>query len=243
MGERHLATDSRPAIRIALAWGVHALTALGAGMGLLALAAIGEGRYVLAFAWMGGTILIDSVDGTLARVANVKHYLPAIDGALLDNVTDFFTYVIVPAYFIHHAGVVPGVLGAATAFTVILASAYQFCQADAKTADYYFKGFPSYWNVVAFYLFFLDLDTWVNFAVVMALVGLVFVPIKYLYPSRTPAFRPLTLALSIVWGATLLAYLTLYPGVNQWLLYGSLAFIAYYFAMSSYLTWRGQQGA
>lgn len=220
------------------AWFVHGLTASGAVVGLLALIAINDGRYIMAFAWMGVTLAIDAVDGTLARIFKVKHYVPQIDGALLDNITDYFTYVIVPAYFIYSAGLVPGAMGIASALAITLASAYQFCQTDAKTDDHYFKGFPSHWNVVVFYLFFLQLPCVINFVVILVLAVAVFVPIKYIYPSRTRAFRGLTLVLSAAWGIILLVFLLGYPTVSMPLLYVSLGYVAYYFATSFYISWR-----
>lgn len=237
--EKHdLAIERHPANRVAWAWVVHALTASGAVFGLLALVAIGEERYIWAFAWMGVTIAIDAVDGTLARVFNVKYYAPKIDGALLDNITDYFTYVIVPAFFVYQSGIIPGVLGVVSALAITLASAYQFCQSDAKTEDHYFTGFPSHWNVLVFYLFFMGLPAGVNLAIVLVLAVGVFVPVKYIYPSRTRAFRRVTLLLSTAWGILLLIFLLDYPQLNMGLLYASLVYVAYYFFISFYITWR-----
>jgi len=241
--EKVITTEPRRIDRVAWAWVVHALTASGAVVGLLALVAIDEGRYIQAFAWMGATIAIDAVDGTLARVFKVKQYLPKIDGALLDNITDYFTYVIVPAYFIYQSGLIPGALGVTSALAITLASAYQFCQSDAKTEDHYFKGFPSHWNVVVFYLFFLEMSSMANFVVVMMLAVAVFVPIKYLYPSRTRAFRPVTIVLSTAWAILLLVFLLRYPRMNMPVLYLSLVYVAYYFLASFYLTWRDWRSA
>lgn len=238
MQNHDVSQQARPIGNQILAWGVHSLTASGAVFGLLALVAIGDGRYIWALAWMGVTIAIDAVDGTLARIFKVKHYLPGIDGALLDNITDYFTYVIVPAFFIYQSGIIPGPTGVAAAFAITLASAYQFCQTDAKTEDHYFKGFPSHWNVLVFYLFFLRLPAPVNFAIVLFLAVAVFIPIKYIYPSRTRAFRGTTLVLSAAWGIILLVFLLDYPNLNMPLLYLSLGYVVYYFLISFYITWR-----
>jgi phosphatidylcholine synthase len=129
----------------------------------------------------------------------VKEVLPQFDGALLDNIVDYFTYVIVPASFLYETRSVPIGFNLVSAILITLASAYQFCQSDAKTDDYCFKGFPSYWNVVAFYLFMLDWPQWVNLVIIVALTVAVFVPFKYLYPSRTLIARPLNVALTAVW--------------------------------------------
>lgn len=226
--------------RLGAAWGVHVLTGCGALAGLMALIAVAQHEWKSAFVWMGVTILIDSIDGTLARRCSVKRVLPEFDGALLDNIVDYFTYVIVPAYFVYEGGIVPHAWALATASIITLASAYQFCQADAKTDDHCFKGFPSYWNLTVFYLFLLAWPRGVNAAVLIALAVAVFVPIKYLYPSRTLPGRRWTLALTSVWGVLLLLILARWPGDVTILVYGSLAYVVYYFAFSVYLTYRGR---
>lgn len=218
------------------AWGVHLLTAMGAVVGLMALIAIAHDKWQLAFGWMAVTLFIDSVDGTLARVCRVQRILPQIDGALLDNIVDYFTYVIVPAFFIYESDIVPPHWGVPAAIAITLASGYQFCQADAKTDDYFFKGFPSYWNVVVFYLFTLGLGPWPNLAILFILSVAVFVPVKYLYPSRTKTLRTLTLTLTTVWGIMLALAVVRYPEGHGALVRWSLIYIFYYFAMSLYLT-------
>jgi phosphatidylcholine synthase len=115
---------------------------------------------------------------------------------------------------------------------VLIASAYGFCRVDAKTDDHYFRGFPSYWNLLAFYLFCLRLGPLANAIVVGILAVMVFTPIKFIYPNRTSSLRPLTLGLAIIWALATIAMLPALPQYNPILLYISLAFIAYYFAMS-----------
>jgi phosphatidylcholine synthase len=115
---------------------------------------------------------------------------------------------------------------------MLLSSAYGFNRADAKTSDYFFTGFPSYWNIVVFYLFVMRLAQQVNAVVLLALAVLVFVPIRYLYPTRTPKWRALTLALGIAWGVVMLAMLWRLPVVSPVLLWGSLGFPVYYVIVS-----------
>jgi phosphatidylcholine synthase len=220
-------------ILIACAWGVHLYTALGAAMGLLALhyAAINDFRG--SFIAMGVAVAIDSSDGTLARLVDVKARAPGLDGSLLDNIVDYLTYVVAPAFLMLQAGIVPaGAAGLAVACFVIVASAYQFCQAEAKTADNYFRGFPSYWNLVAFYLYCLRLPIAVNLLVLLAFGVMVFIPIKYIHPSRTRPLRPLTVTLGIVWAVVTIAMLPGLPQYNPVLLCVSLAYVAYYMLVS-----------
>jgi phosphatidylcholine synthase len=218
------------------AWGVHLLTAAGAVVGLMALIATADERWRAAFVWMGVTLVIDSIDGSLARACRVKQVLPQFDGALLDNIVDYFTYVIVPAFFLYWAPVVPAGWALLSALAITLASAYQFCQSDAKTDDHFFKGFPSYWNIVVLYLFMFPLPRWMNLIIILALAVGVFVPIKYLYPSRTRVLRPLTLLLTSVWGVLMVLTLARYPEGHRAALYGSFLYVLYYFGMSAYLT-------
>lgn len=229
----------RSVARQSAAWAVHLLTALGAAAGLMAIIAIAGWRWGPAFFWMGATLFIDSVDGILARRCNVQQVLPHFDGALLDNIVDYFTYVIVPAYFLYEANVVPLGFRLPSAVLITLASAYQFCQAGAKTGDHYFKGFPSYWNIVVVYLFLFGWPFWANLAIIFALAAAVFIPLKYLYPSRTRTFRPLTLALSTVWALVMVVILFRFPRPQTGLLYFSFLYVIYYFAMSAYLTATG----
>lgn len=215
------------------------MTATGAVVGLMAIIAIARHQWLLAFAWMAVSVAIDSVDGMCARAVRVKQVLPHFDGALLDNIVDYFTYVIVPASFLYETHSVPTGFNLVSAMLITLASAYQFCQIDAKTHDYCFKGFPSYWNVLAFYLFMLDWSEWVNLAIIIALVVGVFVPVKYLYPSRTLFLRSLNIALVVAWALVVVGAMGLYPQGHRPLLYLSLVYIAYYFIMSVILTIKG----
>jgi len=220
-------------------WGVHLFTGFGAVAGLMAIIATSNHNWRAAFAWMIVTLAIDSVDGSLARLFQVKVVLPSFDGALLDNIVDYLTYVIVPAYFIYEAGLVPAKLSVLAGAAVTLASGYQFCQVNAKTDDHYFLGFPSYWNVVVFYLFLLPLPKWVNLAILLLLSVGVFVPIKYLYPSRTAYLRPLNILLTLAWSAAVMMALFRFPEGHQPWIYGSLAYVVYYSVFSLAATLRG----
>jgi phosphatidylcholine synthase len=225
-------------VQKAAAWAVHGFTAAGAVVGLMAVIEITRTRFIAALVLMGVTIAIDSFDGTLARKARVKEVLPQFHGALLDNIVDYFTYVMVPAYFLYMAGLVPYRLALPTAAAVTLASCYQFAQADAKTSDCFFLGFPSYWNIVVFYLFLLGWPQWVNLAIILVLVAGVFLPVKYLYPSRTPVLFKTTFVLSVIWGVLAVIALFTYPGHHKLYICLSLIYVVYYFGMSFYFTAR-----
>lgn len=222
--------------RKAAAWFTHFFTATGAVWGLMSIIAITNGAWKTAFVWMALAVFVDSFDGLLARRARVKDVLPNFDGALLDNMIDFLNYVVVPAFFLYEADILPmggKMLGAAM---IMIASSYQFCQADAKTDDHFFKGFPSYWNIMVFYLFMLELSPWTNLAITALLSILVFVPVKYVYPSRTVYYQKLTMALGLVWGVLGLTVLITYPDHNLLYLWLSLFYVVYYLGLSLFVT-------
>jgi phosphatidylcholine synthase len=221
-----------------LAWLVHLFTATGAIWGFLSIIDINQGNWGRAFVWMAIAILVDSFDGFIARGAQVKRVLPDFDGALLDNIVDYLNYVFVPAYFLYAAGLLPVQLELALPILVLLASAYQFSQGDAKTEDHYFKGFPSYWNIVVFYMFMLSLNPWTNALIIFVLSVMVFVPIKYIYPSRSNILPRVTIGLGLIWMIVNIVILVQYPSQQQWLVWVSLLYPVYYYCLSFYAMYK-----
>lgn len=226
-------TDPRPSFfRTLAAYGVHLFTATGAVWGLLAILAIFDGDYRMMIVWMIVAMLVDGFDGLLARWADVKQYASGVDGALLDNIIDYLNYVLVPAIFIVKTDFLPAPVKLFTACLILLTSAYQFTQTDAKTDDHHFKGFPSYWNVAALYMLLMGLPGWVNFGFLMLFNVLVFVPIKYIYPSRNSYLRQITLVLTYLYGAIGIWGLLQYPDHPQWFLWVSFVYVVYYIGLS-----------
>jgi phosphatidylcholine synthase len=219
------------------AWLVHLYTASSAVFGFLALTRIFYDRYRDAFFWLALTVIVDATDGALARRERVASRLPHFNGAKLDDIVDYITYVFVPAFFAWHALLVPERWAIPAVAAMLLSSAYGFNTAKAKTADHFYTGFPSYWNIVVFYLFVLHATQMVNAVVVLILAALVFVPMHYVYPSRTPHWRALTLTLGVAWGIALLLMIWQLPDVSRALLWGSLAFPLYYVALSLAVGW------
>lgn len=221
-----------------LAWAVHAYTASGAVWGLLALLAILEGNYRQGFYWLALQVFIDATDGVLARAARVSEVTPFFNGTKLDDLVDYLTYVFVPAVFFVHAPILPDGVDVALAAAVLVASGYGFSREDAKTSDHFFTGFPSYWNVVAAYLLAWRLGPWVNANILAALVVLVFVPIRYIYPSRTTTLMGLSIALGAAWAVLMLWMIWQLPNVAAWLLWATLVYPAYYVVLSLVLSRR-----
>ena len=245
--EASLADRRALALRIA-AWGVHAYTAVGlilaARMAML-LVEGGASAFREIFVLMLVASLVDATDGTLARKVKVKSVLPGFDGRKLDDITDFLTYTFLPLILIWRAGLLPE--GAeAWLLLPLLASAYGFCQVEAKTDDGYFLGFPSLWNVVAFYLYALQLPGWLAVAIVAILGLMTFVPSRYLYPSQPGRLNLASNLLGAPWCILLLVVIWRLPsGASQvaddttrGLAVASLYFPAFYMAASWIVTLR-----
>lgn len=221
------------------AWLVHAYTASGLVLAFLMVVAVMEGDTVRGLWLFLVAMLVDGTDGMLARWVQVKKHVPWFDGALLDNIVDYITYAFLPMVLLWSAGY----LGEGTSATVLaviplIASAYQFCRVDAKTEDHLFLGFPSYWNIAAFYVVVLDLQPVAVTAVLLVCAVLVFVPIGYVYPSRTTTLQKTTLVLTCLWLASYAVLLTQLPDPGVVWLTISVAYVAYYVALSLYLTAR-----
>ena len=214
------------------AWLVHAYTATGAVWAFLAARAAATRNFREAFLWLFVAVLVDSTDGVLARAARVHERLPHFSGSKLDDLVDYLTYVFVPAMIVWHAGLVGAALTIPVAAAMLLSSAFGFVSADAKTADNFFTGFPSYWNIVVLYLVVLALPAFYNAAILIALSALVFVRVGYVYPTRTETLRGLTISLGLLWGVAQLVLILQLPAPSRLLAWASLLFPIYYLALS-----------
>jgi phosphatidylcholine synthase len=207
-----------------LAWGVHLFT----GLGLIAAGGIAmqivQRDFPAAFVLMALATVVDALDGTLARKARVSKVLPEFDGRRLDDIIDFQTYTSLPLLLMWRAELAP----ARWLLLPLLASAYGFCRKQAKTDDGFFLGFPSYWNIVAFYCYFLELPPPVVIGIVAVLAFLTFVPTRYLYPSQTGTLNRLTVGLAAPWTLMLVMVCFGYPE----LVWPSLYFPVFYVAAS-----------
>ncbi|MBA3234311.1 MAG: CDP-diacylglycerol O-phosphatidyltransferase [Propionibacteriales bacterium] len=217
---------------------LHAYTATGTVFGFLIVVAAIDGEFKQAL-WLGlAALIVDGTDGMIARKLRVSETIPSFDGARLDDIVDYLTYAFAPMVLLWVTDRLPeGPGGAALAVLPLLASSYQFCRTDAKTADHFFLGFPSYWNVIAFYVFVLDLGDATTSIILVACTILVFVPIRYVYPSRTKAYRALNIAFTTVWLAAYALLLRQSPDPNPIVVAISLSYLAYYAGLSLYLTW------
>jgi phosphatidylcholine synthase len=224
-------------LRKLIAWGVHFYTGLGlvaAAMSTALIVTGGEENFRLAILLLFVAMVIDGSDGYLARLVRVKEVLPSFDGRRLDDIIDFSTYTVIPLLLIWRSGLLPGDL-AWLLIIPLLASAYGFSQTNAKTEDGYFLGFPSYWNVVAFYLFYLQPQPWFSVTIIVLLSVLTFVPSKYLHPSIPGPLSTISLVLGVVWALVVLAVITGVVDEYLWTM-RSLAYPLYYMSASWFVT-------
>ena len=188
--------------RRAAAWGVHAYTAVGLPLAFFSVIALFEGDVAGFWILNWIAVLVDATDGTLARRVKVREVLPEFDGRRLDDIVDFITFALLPCLALWRFEMLPEGLDW-LAVVPLLASGYGFCQERAKTDDS-FVGFPSYWNVVVVYMTMLDAGQWTTLVTVLTCSVLVFVPIHYLYPTRTQLLKPVTVGLGYVWALVMI---------------------------------------
>lgn len=226
-----------------LPWIAHLYTATGAVLALLATAMTFAHNFRAAFIFLIVATLVDATDGALARAVRVKERLPYFDGALMDNLIDYLNYVFVPALIVFQAQLVPSPFPVCSA--MVVSSLYGFSHSGAKTQvgdNHFFTGFPSYWNIAVAYLYMLGLPGAVNAAIIVFLALLVFVPIRYLYPSRMVTLRVPTVALGTMWGVLFSWMVWRLPAVDGPWTIVSLFFPAYYAALSLWLHAGGRAG-
>jgi phosphatidylcholine synthase len=215
-------------LNLASAFAVHVLTAAGAALALAGLLAAVQGAWEAMFLSLGIALVVDGIDGTIARGLKVAELLPRWSGDVLDLVVDFVTYVFVPAYAIAAGGLLPPGLGAPAGIVIVMTGAIYFADRRMKTDDNYFRGFPTLWNVVAFYLFVLEPAPWLAAGLVGLLAILTFVPFKFLHPFRVARLRMVSMAAVVLW-AILAAYaLTRSLAPGPWVA-GGLVLLAVYF--------------
>lgn len=210
------------------AFAIHVLTASGAAFALLALILAVGGHWAIMFLCLGFALIVDGVDGPLARALNVADTLPRYSGHTLDLVVDFTTYVFVPAYAVVASGLLPPSLDILAGIVIAVTGALYFADGEMKAADNHFKGFPAVWNLIAFYLFILMPPPWIAAFVIVLFAALTFAPIEFVHPLRVRRLRGLTVALMALWA--LLAALAVFENLSPapWVAVG-LAIIGLYF--------------
>jgi phosphatidylcholine synthase len=223
---------------VVLPWVAHLYTASGAVIALLATGLTFAHNFRGVFLYFVVATFVDATDGMLARALRVKERLPGFDGGKLDDIIDYLMYAFIPALVVWQADMVPAPFPICAA--IVLSSAYGFSQTAAKVAstDYFFTGFPSYWNIVVAYLYMLRLAPLTNAIILAGLAVMVFVPIRYIYPSRTQTLKVPTLVLGTMWSVLFAWMIWRLPAVDGPWTMVSLIFPVYYFALSLWLQFR-----
>jgi phosphatidylcholine synthase len=207
---------------------VHIFTASGVALGFAALIAAAAERWTLMFVSLGVALVIDGIDGAIARKIRVAERLPRWSGDVLDLVVDFVTYVFVPAYAIAMSGLLPHPVAVPAGIVIVVTGALYFSDSEMKTADNYFRGFPALWNAAAFYLFVLKPAPWIAAAAVAVLAVLTFMPFKFVHPFRVVRLRALTVTALALWLALAAAALAYDLAPGPWVV-GGLAVLGLYF--------------
>jgi phosphatidylcholine synthase len=219
-----------PRVRRAAGFSVHVFTASGSAVALLALYAAIDRNFPACFAWLGLALLIDGVDGTLARVAKVTETASAIDGGVLDLVIDFLTYVLVPMVALWRSDLMPVTLSFWLSVIVVFASALYFADTRMKTSDYWFRGFPAIWNVLTIYLFVLRPPAWASATVILAATAAMFAPIVFVHPMRVKQLRVANIVASLAFLVFSVAAIAQDFDASLWVKIGFLAVAAYFLA-------------
>ena len=196
------------------AWAVHGFTASGAVLGFLAIISIFNNDQTSSFLWLGLALLVDGLDGNIARKVGVSDKVPNIDGSTLDNVIDYLNYVIIPSLMIYWFQMVPNGWEIIIPASIFAVSLYTFANINMKTEDYYFSGFPALWNIVVLYFYILNTNHYINLIVIIFLSILTFIPIKFVHPLRVKKLRNITIFCTIIWSATTLKLVTTFPEIN-----------------------------
>jgi phosphatidylcholine synthase len=181
------------------AFSVHLLTASGSFLAFLSIVAASEDRWTAMFWWLGLALFVDGIDGPIARRLNVKYVLPTWSGELLDNIIDYVTYVLIPAFALYQSGFMGEGLSFLSGAIIVISSAIYYADTGMKTKENFFKGFPVVWNMVVFTLFIVRPGEWIAFAIVVVSAILSFVPIHFLHPVRVVRLRPLNLTIFLLW--------------------------------------------
>lgn len=183
----------------ARAFSVHLLTASGSFLAFLSLVAAAEKQWTAMFLWLGLALFVDGIDGPIARKLEVKEVLPNWSGEMLDNIIDYVTYVLIPAFALYQSGFMGEGLSFLSAAIIVVSSAIYYADIGMKTRENFFKGFPVVWNMLVFTLFVVQTGEWASFAVVVIAAAVSFMPIHFLHPVRVKRLRPLNLGVFFAW--------------------------------------------
>ena len=210
---------------------VHFFTASGVVFGFLALLSAINNNFPACIFWLALALVVDGFDGTLARRYKVDMFTPNIDGAVLDNIIDFFTYVIVPVFMIYNFNFLSNTFALPVSFLILLVSCFTFINKDLKTDDYYFTGFPALWNMLVLYLYILESSQLTNLITILFLCIMTFVPMKFVHPLRVVHLRKTSMIMVLLWCITTVYILI--SGVENQIVFYTWVLVNLYFLYST----------
>ncbi len=227
----------------AKAFSVHLLTASGSFLAFLSLVAASEQRWPAMFLWLGLALIVDGIDGPIARKLQVKVLLPTWSGDTLDNIIDYVTYVLIPAFALYQRGFMGEGLSFLSAAIIVISSAIYYADTGMKTKENFFKGFPVVWNMVVFTLFVIQPGEWTSFGVVLVAAALSFVPLQFLHPVRVKRLREVNLPIFIAW--CLFGAVAVVQGMDadMWVRIGTAVTGAYLFVIGAVMQFFPRLGA
>lgn len=217
------------------AFAVHLLTASGSFLAFLGVVAASEKRFVDMWWWLGLALLVDGIDGPIARKVRVKEVLPNWSGDTLDNIIDYVTYVLLPAFALYQSGMIGEFWSFVAAGLIVVSSAVYYADTGMKTDEYFFSGFPVVWNMVIFTLFVIDASETTAFTVILVSVILTFFPIWFLHPVRVKRLRPLNLAVFAIWAVLSGISLLRHFDSPDWVIWGVVATGLYLYCIGGIL--------
>ena len=205
------------------AFSVHILTASGSFLAFLGVVAAAEKHFVDMFWWLGLALFVDGIDGPIARKVRVKEVLPNWSGDTLDNIIDYVTYVLLPAFALYQSDMIGEPWSFVAAGAIVVSSAIYYADTGMKTEEYFFSGFPVVWNMVVFTLFVIGATETTASILVFVSVVLTFLPINFLHPVRVKRLRRLNILVLVIWSALSIYALLLHFTTPTWVVYGVAA--------------------
>ena len=233
----------RPTNNVLIGFSIHLFTASGAFWAFLALVAAAENRFTNMWFWLGVALLVDGLDGPLARYFNVKSVLPNWSGELLDCIIDYVTFAMIPAFALYQSGFLQEYTSFICAALIVCTSAIYYADTRMKTRDNCFKGFPICWNMLVFTLFVIEPGWYTAFAVVIVSTILTFVPVMFVHPVRVKVWRPYTLTVFAIWslcGLAALYFQYFHMDVPLWVKVGIALSGIYLFCVGFVLQYLGK---
>ncbi len=174
---------------------VHFLTGSGIIFSFLALVSVIEGYKLQTFMFLGVALIIDIIDGTLARRYKIDVIFPNIDGKTLDTIIDYINYILIPCIMLYKFNYLPQNFSLIIPIVILCISLYSYINIKLIDASFSYLGFPSIWNIILLYLEMLSFKKWINLLIIIYFVFLKFVPFKVLHPMRFPKLKKTNITL------------------------------------------------